>query len=1270
MHLALYNLERQVLHKSSASDSCLEDFIRISTEIEKMIILGRKRKYFKSCASGLLKFVYCFIISKSTCESMSLLYLSKIDPLLAFKSRLGCFGRQQKPISEDLAFAWALEIVESPLLRKIECDKHEFALIFKYTYSQKFGDGISLDFGLEKMSCDYIFSCPEIKQKITVDFEFCMCQDLESFSFHVRDTFFQAYAKYCTMKFVNRDSGSCSRKIIEICRINHNALVKYVKNLKKQQAYTLIDVQELLKHVFEGEVNELSMVESGLVSNELERHGLAIEPDVRFGRQPLAAGQIAIAFPCSYENNTIRKIDHSLMMLIVEVILLSTEWTLANVEKIQLFINNYIKITMSVSKSLCSRLVGYLYFLINNPCELKRETNIIERMRENDTTMLCSLCLTFFAYSDGVSYYKPLSVLNALRLENNDDVSFCEMIKMEQEKTASPKSLKLLQLIKTLGKIFSDVDGHYINILMQLLEKSTWLMQDVESICRSVGVGVADLCCKINSVTLKVAGITVIDKTGQVVIIDNRGMFCTDLQEFTSQMASFSEMHQQQINTFTIPSNGKDSLVALDVPLEASTGDTVARWVPWGEECCVAEIRLSGMVYVGSNLRSLAATWKGIQTEPALIDPLASVAKQNPDYSGSTMGYWPSYSTITPAARLAYLKWLGDGRKDPVVGIGHVFLFFYGLERRALYDILHDFGVKSELPGIILEVQRLLGVYGMNVAFKRYAKNFIDHLHCMQITTVNSDDEPPAIRYCNEFPMDFRVSMGYMASNIMPIPATWAYAWLVLSSEYHLPLQVRRCPEEFKRLFCCRYKEQFGEGLILDGANSNIVHSYRPASASFAQEHVIQTHYPDVALLNEPQEQLRALANSLISELADYDRYMSRHPHDKGSLRAAALLPRELVEGYPSEAMRALVDWIESLGDLTTMPVTDASQLLAMFSLGGANKLTRKEISFLITVLEKLSVGLEPDIRFQGVPLEAGQRVVIFPILPDAPTVPSDDYKAALLSLHLASQVVYVERVMYQDLERCLDEHLEQCYPFTDAERQRLRARLRFLLENTQVLRGVKKQVQEISPEARQTAAFFCVTVACLGGAIENSKMLILKNIFKVLELDESILYSMIHSSATGQNAFQFGAPASSVSSQQVQFERGLNYDIIVEKFFQSETAASFLDSIFVNDEEMQVPVKSFQQDESATAWNFLTGLDQAHARLLSRLLTQSSWARQDFDELAKEHGLMPDGAIEVINEAAFAKFDTAIIDADDDLLLIDISLMEDAAHAGQPNVD
>ena len=103
-----------------------------------------------------------------------------------------------------------------------------------------------------------------------------------------------------------------------------------------------------------------------------------------------------------------------------------------------------------------------------------------------------------------------------------------------------------------------------------------------------------------------------------------------------------------------------------------------SRWYAPDEAVEVAGRKIAGgMIYVGTSLPCAHGT-----NDSCLIDP-TKPASRTGDFTASQMGYWPSYSNLSKEARGSYLDWLADGRRHPEADIGYVFLFFYGLERRA-----------------------------------------------------------------------------------------------------------------------------------------------------------------------------------------------------------------------------------------------------------------------------------------------------------------------------------------------------------------------------------------------------------------------------------------------------------------------------------------------------------------------------------------------------------------------------------------------------------
>jgi len=65
-----------------------------------------------------------------------------------------------------------------------------------------------------------------------------------------------------------------------------------------------------------------------------------------------------------------------------------------------------------------------------------------------------------------------------------------------------------------------------------------------------------------------------------------------------------------------------------------------------------------------------------------------------------------------------------------------------------------------------------------------------------------------------------------------------------------------------------------------------------------------------------------------------------------------------------------------------------------------------------------------------------------------------------------------------------------------------------------------------------------------------------------------------------------------------------------------------------------------------------IAGLDALHSQFLRAIAQQPSWNRDDLEAQADELGLMLDGALEIINDAAFDHCDAPLTDGDDPIEL------------------
>jgi hypothetical protein len=67
-----------------------------------------------------------------------------------------------------------------------------------------------------------------------------------------------------------------------------------------------------------------------------------------------------------------------------------------------------------------------------------------------------------------------------------------------------------------------------------------------------------------------------------------------------------------------------------------------------------------------------------------------------------------------------------------------------------------------------------------------------------------------------------------------------------------------------------------------------------------------------------------------------------------------------------------------------------------------------------------------------------------------------------------------------------------------------------------------------------------------------------------------------------------------------------------------------------------------------------LVGLDAAHAELVELLEIKGSLPRAEFEQRAKDLKLLPDGAIERINDWAFDRFEEALLEDGEDVVMVE----------------
>lgn len=686
-------------------------------------------------------------------------------------------------------------------------------------------------------------------------------------------------------------------------------------------------------------------------------------------------------------------------------------------------------------------------------------------------------------------------------------------------------------------------------------------------------------------------------------------------------------------------------------------GDPETCWVPAGGAVSVHgyDVR-GGLIYVGDHLAGVGP-WSG--TEPALINPRLPVDSDRPDRAGHGMDYWPSYNEISPACRAALLEWLAGGRSDPDAYIGYVFLFFYGLERRAIADAKESDGARRDLPLIREEVRRLMGLYSPNRSFRSYASRFLDLLDAAPVSTRLYEADPPVSSEGWEVPLRLKVGLAHLALDGRPMPAAWALAWLKCDPETHLRTPAKRCPEEFRRLFELRYRERHGDGLVLKPNKTKISAHYRPASASFGSAVKVSVgDLPDLTALAGPLKRLREIAAQCCTELDAYSRWVGRNGEPNGSVAAIALLPDELAETAQGAEVDALAGWVEDVMNGGNRVLVDATELVTRWPSKIVDKVPKATCVLIAQFLQKRGYGMEPDVRFGGPPISVGGKVLLFRLPPERPSAPSHAYVAATALLHLAAAVSASDGSVSQEEEEHLERHMESALDLTPGEPERLRAYLHWLVASRPSLAGIKKRLAGMEDSQRERVGRFLITVAGADGHISPAEITTLSKIYRMLGLATDSVFSHVHALSTAPAT----EPVTIRSAERVAGGRpirprpadegdvSLDMEAVAAKLDETAAVAALLEGVFGEPET---------EPASPPAGVAVAGLDPMHSSFLRALVERPAWKRNEIEDLAARIGVLPDGAIDLVNDAALEKVGDLVCEGEE-IIEVDHRVLEE----------
>jgi len=695
-------------------------------------------------------------------------------------------------------------------------------------------------------------------------------------------------------------------------------------------------------------------------------------------------------------------------------------------------------------------------------------------------------------------------------------------------------------------------------------------------------------------------------------------------------------------------------------------------WIGEGSAITIEDLRIvDPMAYFVDS--TTCAKWD----EPAAIDVAQTFSGGMVD--PGRLSYWPRYVDLGVQQRRYYLRWLADGRRVVPAELGYAFLFFYGLERRALIDQADDLLIFEE----VMRLRRLYRDSGQAVSrsWDSYSSSFLWFLHVVRpdnftiahVQRLTDDIEIPHEDHVAALQCWFAATK------------TWLPGWAAFLIAQSLPdsarsVVQRRVAIQFKKLFMTRYAEQFGAGIELRCAKNERAYPYRSASAIFRSVSVNQINPSGIRSQYKP---LARIWNDCTDELKKLSTVVGKQGAREITVAAWEAMPVDLREGIDHpliDKMCQLLGQADVVDGITILP---AGQLASALEIGNGITLTPAQGRRLCEIADQIGYSIEPDAHFTAKGYAADQSVAVLLKTTDE-AVDAGRYLAATCMLHVGIVAALSDdRSKNTDLSPIM-KNIESAFQLNEAEHRRLDA-LRVLAS----LRGpdlalIAKIAKGLNAERREAIGKLALAIVAADGVVTPSERKALRTCYTKLGFSRDEIDRVIHSvqETSQDDPVTVAIGATSVPGETIPYppvdklDEGLRLDRAAIAAIMQDTneVANLLaaamsssedhgDTITPSDVTAVVATVAQAPDGHEHCLAQVTAaadlsIPARYANFYDALIAQTKWSLKDAEALARAHGHMLSGAIEALNEWSTDKYGGQLFFEDGETLAIETTLL------------
>jgi uncharacterized tellurite resistance protein B-like protein len=622
--------------------------------------------------------------------------------------------------------------------------------------------------------------------------------------------------------------------------------------------------------------------------------------------------------------------------------------------------------------------------------------------------------------------------------------------------------------------------------------------------------------------------------------------------------------------------------------------------------------------------------------------------------------YYPQYSGLTPVQKGKYLLWLSRGRNDDIDEIGYAFIFFYGLERRAILE-------KQDCDIILPEVQRLLLRYPVSGSFNSYLNHFTAYVIGSRLSGMTESAVRkvfPAFDNLDEF--SAKVVLSWHWSNNLPVPWDLCYSLSANSAGFPRTNITRKAPGLLKLLFRKKFADQFPEGIPFTSEYDQFQLNYRPASPSLLQyvgysgrQGLIESLVLPIPALNSPSfKMLVTIWTECIEEIKPACNKLLRS-EGKITQEVYSILP-ETLKGEISHPDREL--WQNFISPrqkpANGSVIVQVSDIALLAGIEKRASLTSTQSKTITSLVKDFGWILVPDQTLSGTSYKWDDTVSIIPRNDKGLTV-SEKFQSAALIFEIAYGIAASDENVSELEENYLYNFISEQFSLNAIENECLKGLLKVLENQPPSLSKIGKRLSKhLIPEQKIALADFLGEIVLLDNKFVKSEQKALKTVFKALEMEPTVSDELIKKFLVGHVPDEpvtvqkpgKARKGEAIPPHEIKPEFSIDKEKLKRTMEDTQAVQKILASVFLQEHEeitleiepeVTIPVTPEKAKMGLAEIDLpfppetIPSLDVKYLSMLYDIMKSEELSQDDFTGLARKHNLMPRAAFDDINSWA-----------------------------------